>query len=527
MCDLVSVIIPVYNVENYLDECLESVVYQTYKNLEVILIDDGSTDKSALKCRAWCKKDRRIQFYSKVNEGLGSTRNFGIKKASGKWISFLDADDWYDLQFVEKALCAALQNNADMVTCNIARKHVDTKETSYMRCSSVIGMPLSREQKLEDDRMGVVTKFCLRSLWVENDIMMPNLFGEDFAVTMWILAVSKKIVNLDDCLYYYRKGRKGSISTVAQKNRLEIVFGTEYMISGLKRCGVYEENKGILKRYLLKNYSLVLTAGWTKMPKSEYVALRKAYSDCYLKLFSDEKLSVVAQIGSYNLMQILRYMPIIQDVELSFQFSSLISIMNPFMGTLNLHHINPFREKMIQRDVKSSFFTIIKEEQPQFLVFDLIEERHNIIMNDLGIITYTDAYVGLDSSKVDGIILNFGSGVWWNLWKESAVSFIHRMFNEFSNVKLIVVENYLSETHGTVSKLTDYEDKRTIKEINAVLKKCYDFLIGEFDGITRIEAWRNPYYFTDDWFEYGAHPWHLNDVVNRSIADQIAKEVLT
>ena len=129
MCDLVSVVIPVYNVEDYLDECLESVVSQTYKKLEIVVVNDGSTDNSALKCREWQERDNRIRFYSKDNEGLGPARNFGIEKATGKWIAFLDADDWYDLQFVEKMLYAANQYDSDMVTCNISRYNMVTKET--------------------------------------------------------------------------------------------------------------------------------------------------------------------------------------------------------------------------------------------------------------------------------------------------------------------------------------------------------------------------------------------------------------
>ena len=523
MCDLVSVVIPVYNVEDYLDECLESVVSQTYKKLEIVVVNDGSTDNSALKCREWQERDNRIRFYSKDNEGLGPARNFGIEKATGKWIAFLDADDWYDLQFVEKMLYAANQYDGDMVTCNISRYNMVTKETSYMRCSSVIGIPLTRQEKLEDDRMGVVTKFSLRSLWVDNNIKMPNLYGEDFVVTMWILAVAKKIVSLDECLYFYRKGRTGSVSTMARLNRQELVPGTEYMISGFKRCGIFEENKEALRRYLLKNFSLVLTAGWTKMRREDYIILRNSYSDCYEYFFMGDKLRKVAQLGSYNLMQMIRYMPVIQDVELSFQFSSLISIVHPYRKKMNVCHSNPFREKMIQRDIISSFFEIMERERPQFLIFDLLEERHDLIIDNDGVITYSDAYADADDLECDNCILSFGTDNWWKQWKECAVLFMNKISNESKTVKLVMVENYLAETHGTVKELTDYENKSKIKETNLILKRCYDFLRTGFDKIVCIEAWKNPYYFTDEWFEYGVHPWHLNDIVNRKIANQLAE----
>ena len=92
--DLISFIIPVYNVSLYLDKCLESIVNQTYKNIEIILIDDGSTDISLEKCMEWKNRDKRILVITKQNEGLGITRNLGIKIAKGKYLIFVDSDDY-------------------------------------------------------------------------------------------------------------------------------------------------------------------------------------------------------------------------------------------------------------------------------------------------------------------------------------------------------------------------------------------------------------------------------------------------
>ena len=92
----VSVIIPVYNVEKYLDQCIESVVSQTYKELEIILVDDGSKDTSGALCDKWAAKDNRIKVIHKQNSGPAATRNMGTKAATGSWILYLDSDDWYE-----------------------------------------------------------------------------------------------------------------------------------------------------------------------------------------------------------------------------------------------------------------------------------------------------------------------------------------------------------------------------------------------------------------------------------------------
>ena len=93
MKDLISVIVPVYNVKNYLEKCLDSIINQTYKNLEIILINDGSTDESLDICYMYEKKDKRIKVYNQENHGLSYTRNRGIELARGKYIGFVDSDD--------------------------------------------------------------------------------------------------------------------------------------------------------------------------------------------------------------------------------------------------------------------------------------------------------------------------------------------------------------------------------------------------------------------------------------------------
>ena len=114
----VSVIVPIYNKEKYLHDCLNSIIGQTLDSIEIILVDDGSTDKSKDICQEYLNKDSRISYYYQENEGLASARQTGIELAKGEYIGFIDGDDWIDLEMYEKMYSKAKEYDADVVFCN-------------------------------------------------------------------------------------------------------------------------------------------------------------------------------------------------------------------------------------------------------------------------------------------------------------------------------------------------------------------------------------------------------------------------
>ena len=115
---LISIIVPVYKVEKYLQECVTSIQNQTYRNLEIILVDDGSPDKSGKLCNEYAKRDSRIKVIHKVNGGLSSARNAGLKIAKGEYIGFVDSDDYIRKNMYEKLLDACIQNKTEIAACN-------------------------------------------------------------------------------------------------------------------------------------------------------------------------------------------------------------------------------------------------------------------------------------------------------------------------------------------------------------------------------------------------------------------------
>ena len=123
--DLVSVIIPIYGVEQYLDRCVRSVVNQSYAHLEIILVDDGSTDRCPAMCDAWANKDSRIQVIHKPNGGLSSARNAGLDMATGEFIAFVDSDDYVEPDYIATMIDAAQKNHADLVMCSVFHEDAD------------------------------------------------------------------------------------------------------------------------------------------------------------------------------------------------------------------------------------------------------------------------------------------------------------------------------------------------------------------------------------------------------------------
>ena len=119
--NLISVIVPVYNVYGYLDKCIQSIQRQSYPNIEIILVDDGSTDGSGVKCDEYAVKDSRIKVIHKTNGGLSDARNAGIEIAAGKWFSFIDSDDYISETCLEELLTAATDNECQVSVCNMVR----------------------------------------------------------------------------------------------------------------------------------------------------------------------------------------------------------------------------------------------------------------------------------------------------------------------------------------------------------------------------------------------------------------------
>lgn len=190
----VSIVVPVYNVEKYLKRCLNSIISQTYSNIEIILVNDGSTDDSEKIAKDYLERDLRIKYFYKENGGLGAARNFGIRKAINKYICFIDSDDYIAKNYIEKLVEPLIQGYANVTWCDFfivnnnkykVEKHLPENIYKFHNASAC-------------------NKMYLKDLFVINDIYFPeNLWYEDLATIPRIMSVSHSNFYVEDALYYY------------------------------------------------------------------------------------------------------------------------------------------------------------------------------------------------------------------------------------------------------------------------------------------------------------------------------------
>lgn len=296
--ELISVVVPVYNVEEYIDRCIRSIINQSYKNLQIILVDDGSEDKSGKICEYYAKCDKRISVIHKQNGGLSDARNIGINIAQGKFITFVDSDDYILENYIERLYSLLYETNADISIIGVEtifRNHVaEKRELKYYPPTVYTKEEAIRETlnvRLRQSAWGKLYKIELF-----NNIRFPKgKLYEDLAIVFNILCVANKVVFSNEALYMYMI-RKNSIMQTSfnlqQYQEAEIIeramdfLETQYPTLHYEACArrvysyfvilrriLYSENKEEFKfqRYELKHKIKYYSRGLlrrTNIPKS-------------------------------------------------------------------------------------------------------------------------------------------------------------------------------------------------------------------------------------------------------------------
>lgn len=206
--DLISIIIPIYNCEKYLDECIKSIIAQTYFKIEIILVDDGSTDSSLEICRKYCKKDNRIKIISQKNGGVADARNTGLKHASGKYVLFVDADDYVVKDFVYKMYNTCLEDKADIVICGIYKVGKGKKLLVYngeVTKDNVSFLSLCTEHigGYVCNKMFSMHMLKELQLWFNLELQI----GEDLLFVCRYYEHCNKVSYISEGLYFYRLNR--------------------------------------------------------------------------------------------------------------------------------------------------------------------------------------------------------------------------------------------------------------------------------------------------------------------------------
>ena len=208
----ISVIIPVYNVEKYIRQCLESVVSQSLKEIEIICINDGSTDNSLKILQEFSQKDKRITVIDKKNEGASIARNIGIEKSQGEYIYFIDSDDWIEIDAIEMLYKEC--NGEDIVYSNLCHYNENTKKIKEEKIKCFINEREGKYFLINGEGVGPCNKLYKLSFLKENNLkFLENIIYEDLEFNFRCFFLSQKVKYVKNIGYNYRMERTGSIMT--------------------------------------------------------------------------------------------------------------------------------------------------------------------------------------------------------------------------------------------------------------------------------------------------------------------------
>lgn len=298
----VSIIVPMYNVENYIEKCLNTLVNQTIEEIEIIIVNDGSTDNSKEKVKKFCKEyPQKILYLEKENGGLSDARNYGMPYAKGEYIAFLDSDDYIELDTYEKMYELAKKEESDMVECDFIWEYPNKQK------EDIGEVYYGKHEMLEKVRVVAWNKLIKREILEETKIQFPKGYRyEDVEFTYKLVPYLNKVSFLKKpCIHYVQ--RQNSISNMQNERTKEIFDVLNHVIEYYKEKGIYNEYKNELEyvytRYLLcssllrmvkipdkKTRKQLLNTTWynlnTKFPewkKNPILNSRKSMKNLYMK----------------------------------------------------------------------------------------------------------------------------------------------------------------------------------------------------------------------------------------------------
>lgn len=314
--DKISIILPVYNVEKYIERCLNSLVNQTYKNIEILIINDGTPDNSIDICEKFQKKDKRIKIFNKENEGLGLTRNYGIERATGDYIAFVDSDDYVATNMCESLIKAAKKYNADAVYGNvyydndgiIQAKNKITKETVWSgnEVNELLLDLIATKPEAKNDtvmEVSVWKAIFKKEIFDKSNIKFVSerqFISEDVIFDIDFLSKSSHIVAIPDFVYYYCVN-PNSLSKTFRADRFEKVKKLYFEIIR-KLSKIYSK-----EIYELRTDRFLLARARTNIKqiiKHRKILGTKATKIAVLKICNDKE--IVKILNRYNIKKLPR-----------------------------------------------------------------------------------------------------------------------------------------------------------------------------------------------------------------------------
>lgn len=265
MKSMVSIIVPVYNVEQYIDSCITSIITQTYENLEIILVDDGTPDNSGVICDEYAKKDKRITVIHKTNGGLSSARNAGLDIATGDYIMFVDSDDFLVDNAVELLVRDSQKYDADFVQYFMV--HTTSADYSRQHAQDNYNVELITDLRQMYWKMyntigageSACTKLYKKHLF-DNLRFKEGIIHEDVYFTLLMIQKARRALYLDTSLYYYIIHQNSIITSAFTKKKLDGIWVSEYRIDEFNRLGFTDLENFAKEKHFFKLVNLWCSA---------------------------------------------------------------------------------------------------------------------------------------------------------------------------------------------------------------------------------------------------------------------------
>ena len=255
----ITVAIPIYNEEKNLEACINSVINQSFTDIQVLLVDDGSTDSSAELCRAFAKREPRIEVYHLENRGVSKARNYAITKAEGSYICFVDADDLIDKNMLEELYSCIKSHNADLSICGHQRVQMNNGKTRIVthKCPEFNGPIKEFLTEIEaflfaESVQGPCGKLYRMSLIKDNMIQFPHEldFGEDTVFVYRYLSFCKRVVSINKCLYCYMKRDNTTLSTLFREDKYQRYLYLYDLLEELLSSFQIPQRSNIIERWI-------------------------------------------------------------------------------------------------------------------------------------------------------------------------------------------------------------------------------------------------------------------------------------
>lgn len=295
----VSIIVPVYKVEDYIRECLDSILAQTYPYFELILVDDGSPDNCGRICDDYAKGDNRIKVVHKVNGGISSARNAGLEVAKGEWIMHVDGDDWIEPDMIESLIEAAQITGADMVIGDFVKYGPSAGYNKLSTWSS------DKKKSMTNYIAYVMTtiwgSIAKRSLYADHSLKSPDgiSYCEDFHLIVRLCHFANKIVNVHRPFYHYRYRPTSIMSNMNGKTEADEQWVYQDTIRFFKELGVYEDYRKVMSWRVLKSaQELLLDPAGHKRFMELFNDGREFIFSCP---FVNRKIKMLAWMMTHNL----------------------------------------------------------------------------------------------------------------------------------------------------------------------------------------------------------------------------------